>query len=385
MAKILIVSKYYYPFNGGIEENVRYVAEYAARFHEVTVVASNHEPGNSEEEINGVRVLRRRVHLHAKGQPICLFFLSGLRLGHYDLVHFHSPNPFANAVFLGLRLFSQKVPVVVTHHMDIFGRKFLRKVCLPFLHRLVRAAFVTVVTSKKNLTVSQDLPKSANYTVVPLGVAQEDYQIDGELREAAMVWRRSLSGDAPVVGFIGRHARYKGLLILMEALALLPGVHAFIGGDGPYRKAAQEKALALGIQDRVHFFGRLDHHDKLKLLAALDVFAFPSTEITEAFGISQMEAMMCGTPVVASDLPTGVTDVAVDGRTALLVSPGDPAQLAEQINRLIGDPALAAELSAAARTHILEKMTHATVSRQMLSIFEAAMSGGPIGAGVRLI
>jgi len=98
-----------------------------------------------------------------------------------------------------------------------------------------------------------------------------------------------------------------------------------------------------------------------------------------------MEAMMCGTPVVASDLPTGVTDVAVDGRTALLVSPGDPAQLAEQINRLIGDPALAAELSAAARTHILEKMTHATVSRQMLSIFEAAMSGGPIGAGVRLI
>ncbi|MEA3535456.1 glycosyltransferase [Rhizobium sp. CC-YZS058] len=382
MAKILVVSKYYYPFSGGIEESVKFVAEYAARFHDVTVVASNHEPGNKVETLNGVRVVRRHVQWQFKGQPICLRLFSGIRFGDYDMIHFHSPNPLANVQLLLRSLLSPKTPVVVTHHMDIFGRKLLRMISLPFLRHLIRSAVTTIVTSRKNLTISKDLPHDANYVVVPLAITPQDYQIDADLRQEAAAWREGLSGTAPVVGFVGRHARYKGLTVLMEALAQLDGVHGYIGGDGPYRAEAQARAEALGIADRVHFLGRLSHREKLRLLASLDVFAFPSTEITEAFGISQLEAMICGAPVVASNLQTGVTDVSIGDKTALLATPGDADSLAQQLLRLIEDKELAARLSKAALAHVNENMTHDIVSKKTLGIFEGAIATKAIGAQV---
>jgi rhamnosyl/mannosyltransferase len=150
-------------------------------------------------------------------------------------------------------------------------------------------------------------------------------------------------------------------------------VHALIAGDGPYRAVTEARARELGIIDRVHFLGGLDHETKLKLLSSIDVFTFPSTEITEAFGISQMEAMICGAPVVASDLPTGVTDVSIDEETALLAPPHDHVKFAAQISRLIKDKELAARLSENARNHILQNMTHEVVSRKTLEIFEKAI------------
>lgn len=373
MAKILIVGKYYYPFFGGIEENTRLVAEYASRFHDVTVLAFNHIQGDTEERIGGVTVRRRDVQFRLKSQPISLKLFSGIDLAAFDLIQVHSPNPYATALLLFRRLFSRKVPIVVTHHMDIYGHHLMRAVSLPIVRHLIRAARVTMVTSQKNLDGSNDLPAGAPYEVVPLTVAEEDYQVSPALREEALMWRRSLCGHAPLVGFVGRHVRYKGLPVLMEALAKLPGVHAFIGGDGPCRQQAEGLARQLGISDRIHFLGHLSHREKLRLLVALDVFVFPSTEITEAFGISQMEAMLCGAPVVASDLPTGVTDVAIHGRTALLAPPNSPVLLAERINQLINDRPLAAKLAMAGREHVLSNMAYATVSEKALTVFERAM------------
>jgi rhamnosyl/mannosyltransferase len=341
------------------------------------VLASNHEPGNAAEDIAGVHVIRRHVNANIKSQPISLNFFSGIRPGSYDLIHFHSPNPLVTAQFMLHRLLQRKAPVVVTHHMDIYGRKLLRALALPMIRSLIRNARYTIVTSSKNVAVSQDLPRDARYVPIPLAIKAEDFVIDDQLRTEALEWRRSICGTAPVIGYVGRHARYKGLPVLVDALNRMPGVHALIGGDGAYREVAEARARELGISDRVHFLGRLSHRDKLKLLAALDVFAFPSTEITEAFGISQMEAMLCGTPVVASDLPTGVTDVAVDGVTALTAPPGDAVQLAQKLQVLIADRALAGKLADQARRHVLDKMTFEAVSRKTLSILEAAMQGEP--------
>ncbi|MCP8881915.1 glycosyltransferase [Devosia sp. XJ19-1] len=373
MARILIIGKYYYPFCGGIEENTRQIAEYVARFHDVTVLAFNHEQGHSERKIGGVTVRRRHAHFHYKGQPISMNLFSGIDLNAYDLIQVHSPNPFATTLLLFLRLFARKAPIIVTHHMDIIGRRLARAVSLPFIRHLIRAARVTIVSSQKNLHSSNDLPADAAYEIVPLAVAEENYEVSPALREEVLVWRQSLCGDAPLVGFVGRHVRYKGLTVLMKALAELPGVHALIGGDGPCRQSTESLARQLGISDRVHFLGHVDHREKIRLLAALDVFVFPSTEITEAFGISQMEAMLCGAPVVASNLPTGVTDVAIDGHTALLAPPNDSISLAEKIRKLIEDRSLAARLAEAGRMHVLSNMGYVATSGKALAIFEAAM------------
>lgn len=379
MASILVISKYYHPFSGGIEENVRQIAEYAAGKHKVTVVASNHEPGNKTDEIGGVQIIRKNVQFLYKSQPITIGFLSGLKLADYDVIHFHSPNPLVTLQFLSKRLLEgNEVPVVVTHHMDIYGRKLLRAISMPSIRHMIRNASYTIVTSKKNAEISRDLPEDGRYVAIPLAISRHDYTITNKIRDEAAVWRKKLSGDAPLVGFVGRHARYKGLSVLIGALARMPGVHAVLAGDGPYKADAEARAKALGITDRVHFLGRIDHNEKLRLMAAIDVFAFPSTETTEAFGISQMEAMLCGAPVVASDLPTGVTDVAINDKTALLSPPGDAAILAQSLSQVIADPKLAARLAETARRHVLDNMTHEIVCGRTVSVLEAAAAGTPL-------
>jgi rhamnosyl/mannosyltransferase len=154
-------------------------------------------------------------------------------------------------------------------------------------------------------------------------------------------------------------------------------VHALVAGDGPCRPAARALATELGVADRVHWLGRVDHAGKLRLLAASDAFAFPSTENTEAFGIAQLEAMAAGVPVVASDLPTGVTEVAMHGRTAVLAPPGDPPALAAGLIRLLADRALARRLARRARSRVARDYALAAAARRVEAVLLAA--AGPNG------
>lgn len=177
------------------------------------------------------------------------------------------------------------------------------------------------------------------------------------------------------LGFVGRHARYKGLDVLVRALAQTPGVHTFIAGDGPYRAVAQGLASTLGVADRAHFLGEVAEPEKLRLFAASDVFVLPSTEITEAFGIAQLEAMAAGLPVIASDLPTGVTDVTVDGVSGLLCAPGDPASLSAAIRRLASDDRLRQKLAVGAQMHVRERFDEEVVLARSIDALEAALYG----------
>ena len=363
--KVLVVGKYYSPFMGGIEDNTAAIARGLARDgHDVTALVNAHGGGGDVEEMmDGVLVIRRKPWITISNQPIAWNLFKGVDLSQFDLIHFHAPNPFANAMLLSRLGDAHKRPgVVVTHHMDIKGRPGLREVSRMLYANLVRKAQLVVVTSMKNAHLSSDLPANAPLAAIPLGVEPENYVLDAAGRESALAWRRELvGGDAPLIGFLGRHARYKGLDVLMRALARMPGVHAAIAGDGPYRARTEALAASLGIADRVHFLGKVNHATKLKLLSSIDVYAFPSTEITEAFGISQLEAMLCGAPVVASNLPTGVTDVSIDGQTALTCKPLDHVDLGAKLQTLIDDRVLARKLIDGARVHVLANMTASTI------------------------
>ena len=94
-----------------------------------------------------------------------------------------------------------------------------------------------------------------------------------------------------------------------------------------------------GLGERVELMGRVDHNEAVALLHAAALFVLPSHQRSEAFGICQIEAMTCGLPVIATDLPTGVPEVNEHGRTGLIVPPGDPLALRRAISELLGDPA----------------------------------------------
>jgi rhamnosyl/mannosyltransferase len=161
----------------------------------------------------------------------------------------------------------------------------------------------------------------------------------------------------------------------VKALAMTPGVHALIGGDGPYRAPSEALARSLGVAERTHFLGEISEAEKLRLFAASDAFVMPSTEITEAFGIAQLEAMAAGLPVIASDLPTGVTDVTVHGVSGLLCAPGDPAALSAAMRRLADHPALRDQLAAGAQAHVRQRFEEEIVLARAVETLEAALVG----------
>lgn len=371
MADILVIGKYYAPFSGGIEENTKAVADGLACHHRVTVLCNSHERGWGEEVVDGVRVLRTATQLVWKSQPIGVTtFLKAITLP-ADAIHFHAPNPWLSlALLIRMKLRPKAGRLIVTHHMDIYGRPMLRMVARKLYNSLLRTASLLIATSHKNITSSDDIQVECNAVAIPLGLDLDRYSMSEEERSSARRWGMTLSGGRPIIAFVGRHARYKGLDVLMNALALDTNMFGLIAGEGPYSAAIQAEAAKLGILDRVMFLGSISHAEKLRLLAAADVFAFPSTEKTEAYGISQVEAMALNVPVVASNLPTGVTDVSRADETAVVVEPKDPAALHRGITRLLTDEATRKKLVASAYRNVTENLSNSVLVQKTVAAIE---------------
>jgi glycosyltransferase involved in cell wall biosynthesis len=155
------------------------------------------------------------------------------------------------------------------------------------------------------------------------------------------------------VGFLSLldvHHRYKGLEVLFEALRLLPDVRLRVGGKGEdvdfYRRRAEE----LGVADRVEFLGFVE--DLNAFYGACHVFALPSTDVREGFGLVLLEAMACGRPVLATPLVGMAADLERMG-AGVVVPPNDPAALAAALRSLEGLP----EMGRRARRLVEERYT----------------------------
>jgi len=143
---------------------------------------------------------------------------------------------------------------------------------------------------------------------------------------------------------MGRLHANKGFDTLLRALALVPGAHLSIAGEGPERGALEGLAASLGVAGRVAFLGW--RGDAGALLAACDLFVLPSRH--EPLGNVVIEAFSAGAPTVATATP-GPQELIADGETGLIVPVDDPGTMARAIRALLADPARAAALAEAAR------------------------------------
>jgi rhamnosyl/mannosyltransferase len=126
----------------------------------------------------------------------------------------------------------------------------------------------------------------------------------------------------------------------------------------------------LNLRSRVTFVTGVTRDDLIAYYHAADVFVLPSTEITEAFGVVQVEAMAAGVPVVSTNLPTGVPWVNQDGLTGLVTPPGEAGALAEAIRRLLADPALRRRMGEAGRARAWEQFSRNRMVRQFKALIE---------------
>jgi glycosyltransferase involved in cell wall biosynthesis len=156
---------------------------------------------------------------------------------------------------------------------------------------------------------------------------------------------------SPIVAYAGHLYPWKGVDLLLKALASLPGVRAVIVGGHPAehdRGRLESLSTTLGIEDRVQFTGFVHRRDVVPILERADVLVMPhtATPVSERYAspLKLFEYMAMGKPIVASDL-SAVREVLSDSDTACLVKAGDPAALASGIARVLEHPDLAERIA----------------------------------------
>lgn len=181
-------------------------------------------------------------------------------------------------------------------------------------------------------------------------------------------WRRrwGVREPGPVVGVVGSYVDHKDPLNLIRAtpylVESLPGVRVVFVGEGELRPAMEAEARRLGLSGNVILTGW--QQEVGDCLAAMDLFVMPSK--LEGLCTSLLDAMAAGLPCVATTAG-GIPDIVQDGRTGLLVPPGDPKALADAIKRLWSDAPLRKELRDRGPRHVaenfsVEKMVEGTLN-----------------------
>jgi glycosyltransferase involved in cell wall biosynthesis len=334
----------------------------------------NHYPGAAREEVrDGLRILRRGR------QPYFNFLVPWvyhheLRRNNYDVIV-----EGIDKVPFNMPWFERRVPVacIVPH---LFGTTVFREASAPvaayvyLLERSIGRAyrhslFSVLSESTKSDLRGRGLP-AANIRVIRSGLTQEDYT-------APAVKPR---GDHPLILYVGRLKRYKGIELGFDAIARLrekfPRIEYAIAGGGDYLPELKRQVTARGLTEQVSFRGFVSHAEKVALMQRADVLLYTSPK--EGWGLSVVEANACGTPVVASDAP-GLQESVQNGVTGFLVPHGDAAALAQRIDQLLSDPALYESFRRAALDWA-HSFTWERASAETLALLEEARHRGPAPA-----
>jgi glycogen synthase len=389
--RVLMLSWEYPPrVVGGLGRHAAALARnLVAQGHEVHVVTRDHpeQPAPAEEWLEGVHVVRV-----AEAPPVIPFHdlvpwvlafnnravaaaTKLARQHEFDVIHAH--DWLVAYAAAGLKE-AFDLPLVATVHATEYGR---HQGWLPGpMNKLIhQVEWWLTYEARRVITCSQymrdqvqdifQLPAD-KVDVVPNGVAVRDFALP---EDEVAAFRRTLVGPRTrMVLFAGRLEYEKGVQTVLEALeqvrAAVGPVKFFIAGIGTYSDELRRRVRELGLRRHVHFTGFLEDHELRLHYAAADVAVAPS--IYEPFGLVAVEAMACGTPVVAGD--TGGLREIVSGGHGLSFTPQDADHLAETLVRVLTERGLADQLVDRARRRIHDRYEWSSVAAATVDVYARA-------------
>jgi glycosyltransferase involved in cell wall biosynthesis len=351
--RIVQLYKDYPPVRGGIESSLQLLAEgLAARGHQVTVLVTAAGLHGRRERRNGVEIVWCGRWAAPAGTPLAPAYLPALLAQPADLLHLHHPYPPADAALL-----LRRTPLVVTYHADVVRQRRLAQLLAPLLQQTLRRARRIIVGSPQAVTAHPALAAHRDrLRVVPFAVDLDQLTLPAA---APRILALRQAHPGPLLLFLGRLRYYKGLFVLLDALARLPDAQLAIAGADATVTAAelQHYAAQRGIAERIHLLGSVSDDERRTLLQQARALVLPSIAPAEAFGLVQVEAQAVATACVTTALGTGTDFVTLHEQTGLVVPPNDPAALAAALQRLVADPALAARFGAAGRARAVAEFS----------------------------
>jgi rhamnosyl/mannosyltransferase len=329
--KILQINKLYYPVIGGIETVVKNIAEGLNNNNNISIdiLACENKGVRKEELINGIKVYKSASIGKALGMPLSIdFFKLFFKIKNdYDLFIIHYPFPLASI----LTPFIPKEKLIIYYHCDIIRQKIFRIPFLPFINFSLKRAKKIIVSGKNIINSSSLLKKYADKCeVIPFGI-NVDF-IDEDYVEAKKIKSKYL--PSKIILSIGRLVYYKGFEYAIKSMVSVEAKLLIIG-EGPELEKLNNLIIDLKIEDKVYI---ISPQPRLApFLLASDIFLFPSTERSEAFGLVQIEAMAAGLPIINTYLNTAVEEVSLNEITGLTIKPKNTNAISEAINKLLNN------------------------------------------------
>ena len=296
-----------------------------------------------------------------------------VRGGRFDVVHAHWILPQG---FVATTLPVRAPTLLTVHGGDVFA---LQGRALAGFKRfaLQRAGAVSVNSSATEAAVRALAPDLTTVERIPIGANEAPV----DAAEAARIRSRYRRGDGPLLVFVGRLVAEKGVEDLLGALREVavdaPDATALLLGEGQERARFEKLAVELGVANRVTFTGWVQPHEVPSHLAAADVFVAPSRQgpdgWTEAQGLTIVEAMLAGVPVVATRVG-GIGDTVRDEWSGLLVDERAPDQLAAAILTVARDEELAGDLRRRALDFAVTERSRRASAERFAAVLERLAS-----------
>lgn len=345
--KIAIISPVFPPYRGGIGTVAHTEAlELSLRRHEVSVFTPDYKTTLSKAEKSielssakktpDVFLLRPLLKYGNAGFLPQLFW----RLRKFEAVHLHYPF-FGGAEIIWLwKFFNRKTKLIITYHHDVVGGGWLGKFfdwhtrnLMPLILRSADKILVSSFDYIENSNARDIFKKHRDkFEELPFGL--DINKFSEKTRDFEILEKHNLKIDEKIILFVGALDKahyFKGLEYLISAKCKVLNTKLLVVGGGDLRPYYRELVGKLGLHKDIIFAGKVSENDLSKYYNLADVVVLPSIDKSEAFGIVLTEAMACGKPVIASDLP-GVRSVVENEVNGFLVEPKNEKMLAEKIN-----------------------------------------------------
>lgn len=263
------------------------------------------------------------------------------------------------------RFFSKKTSIIVretqAHHLKAGREWFWLKWSVKLANRMI---YLTRESLQGVIEKFPGLPVEKKAVIIPNGIDTDVYAPKTIQPGKAQI----------VIGMQSRLQKIKDIPTLLRAFHMLTRklpnapLKLRIAGDGPTMQELKALTGELGLNEQVEFCGMLPEGELRQFMGSLDIYVHST--FGETMSNSIMQAMACGLPIVASDV-WGVNNMLKHDVNAILVAPENPGQMADVLERLVQDKALASSLGSAARDTALNEYSNYRLFAQYQQVYEA--------------